>query len=51
MMAFPADFSYWPFAAVMFVSGIGGGLFASPNTASIMNSVPLVTGERLRGCG
>ena len=24
----------------MFVSGIGGGLFASPNTASIMNSVP-----------
>ena len=40
MMAFPANFSYWPFAAVMFVSGIGGGLFASPNTASIMNSVP-----------
>jgi hypothetical protein len=40
MMAFPANFSYWPFAAVMFVSGVGGGLFASPNTASIMNSVP-----------
>ena len=40
MMAFPADFAYWPFAAVMFVSGIAMGLFASPNTASIMNSVP-----------
>jgi MFS family permease len=40
MMVFPANFSYWPFAAVMFVSGIGGGMFASPNTASIMNSVP-----------
>jgi MFS family permease len=40
MMTFPANFSYPPFAAVMFVSGIGGGLFASPNTASIMNSVP-----------
>ena len=40
MMTFPANFSYLPFAAVMFVSGIGGGLFASPNTASIMNSVP-----------
>jgi len=40
MMAFPANFSYWPFAAVMLVQGIGGGLFASPNTASIMNSVP-----------
>ena len=24
----------------MFVSGIGGGLFAAPNTSSIMNSVP-----------
>jgi MFS family permease len=40
MMTFPANFSYWPFATVMFISGIGGGLFASPNTASIMNSVP-----------
>jgi len=40
MMTFPANFSYQPFAIVMFVSGIGGGLFASPNTASIMNSVP-----------
>ncbi|MGD0985363.1 MAG: MFS transporter [Acidimicrobiales bacterium] len=40
MMTFPANFSYWPFAVVMFVQGIGGGLFASPNTASIMNSVP-----------
>jgi hypothetical protein len=40
MMLFPANFSYWPFAAVMFISGIGGGLFVAPNTASIMNSVP-----------
>ncbi len=40
MMAFPPNFAYWPFAAVMFVSGIAMGLFASPNTASIMNSVP-----------
>jgi MFS family permease len=40
MMTFPANFSYLPFATVMFVAGIGGGLFASPNTASIMNSVP-----------
>ena len=40
MMTFPADFAYWPFAAVIFVSGVSMGLFASPNTASIMNSVP-----------
>jgi MFS family permease len=40
MMTFPSNFSYPPFGAVMFLSGIGGGLFASPNTSSIMNSVP-----------
>ena len=37
---FQADFAYLPFAAVLFIMGVGNGLFASPNTASIMNSVP-----------
>ena len=36
----PYDFSYLPFAAILFVMGLGGGMFASPNIASIMNSVP-----------
>jgi MFS family permease len=36
----PVDFIYLAFAAVLFVMGIGGGVFASPNMASIMNSVP-----------
>jgi len=40
MMTFPENFNYIPFGAVMLFSGIGGGLFASPNTSSIMNSVP-----------
>jgi len=40
VMAFPANFSYVPFATVMVTMGIAGGLFASPNTSSIMNSVP-----------
>jgi MFS family permease len=40
VMAFPANFSYVPFAFVMATMGIAGGLFASPNTSSIMNSVP-----------
>jgi MFS family permease len=40
VLAFPANFSYLPFAAVMLAMGVGGGLFASPNTSSIMNSVP-----------
>jgi len=34
------DFSYLPFAFILFLMGVGGGLFASPNTALIMNSVP-----------
>ena len=40
VIAFPANFSYVPFAAVMLTMGIAGGMFASPNTSSIMNSVP-----------
>ncbi len=40
LAALPYDFSYLPFAVILFVMGIGSGMFASPNTASIMNSVP-----------
>jgi MFS family permease len=36
----PYDFSYAPFAIIIFVMGLGGGMFAAPNVASIMNSVP-----------
>ncbi|MGD0319007.1 MAG: MFS transporter [Nitrososphaerales archaeon] len=36
----PYDFDYLPFAVILFVMGLGGGMFASPNIASIMNSVP-----------
>jgi len=36
----PYDFNYLQFAIIIFVMGLGGGLFAAPNTASIMNSVP-----------
>jgi EmrB/QacA subfamily drug resistance transporter len=36
----PADFSYPVFAAIIFFNGVAMGLFASPNTAGIMNSVP-----------
>ncbi len=41
----PADFSYWLFAFYIFVVGAGMGLFASPNTSSIMSAVP----ARFRG--
>jgi EmrB/QacA subfamily drug resistance transporter len=36
----PYDFSYPEFALIIFAMGLGGGMFAAPNTASIMNSVP-----------
>jgi EmrB/QacA subfamily drug resistance transporter len=34
------NFSYPIFAAIIFAMGAGGGMFAAPNIASIMNSVP-----------
>ncbi len=41
----PADFSFLPFAIYLFIIGCGMGLFASPNSAGVMNSVP----ARFRG--
>ena len=38
--ALPVDFSYWMFAAALFFNGFGMGLFASPNRAAVMNSLP-----------
>ncbi len=36
----PANFGYPVFAVLLFMLGCGSGLFASPNTSSIMSSVP-----------
>ncbi|MGA2663558.1 MAG: MFS transporter [Nitrososphaerales archaeon] len=36
----PYDFVFLPFAVILFAMGVGNGMFASPNVASIMNSVP-----------
>ncbi len=40
LMLLPADFSFAAFGTLIFLNGVGMGLFASPNTAGIMNSVP-----------
>ncbi|MDA8346811.1 MAG: MFS transporter [Thermaerobacter sp.] len=40
LMGLPANFSYLPFAVVLFFNGIAFGLFSAPNTTGIMNSVP-----------
>jgi MFS family permease len=36
----PVDFVYWQFAGILLLNGIGMGLFAAPNRAAIMNSLP-----------
>src|SRR6185312_5908822 len=36
----PVDFANWDFALVLLLNGVGMGLFASPNRAGIMNSLP-----------
>jgi MFS family permease len=40
LMLLPVDFSYWAFALLIVVNGIGVGMFAAPNSSSIMGSVP-----------
>ena len=36
----PYNFDYWELGVLIFFMGIGNGMFASPNSSSIMNSVP-----------
>jgi len=40
LLLVPVDFHYPAFAALIFASGIGMGLFSAPNAAAVMNSVP-----------
>ena len=40
LMVLPVNFPYWAFAMILVLNGLGAGLFASPNRAQIMNSVP-----------
>ncbi|TWS23799.1 MFS transporter [Tsukamurella sputi] len=47
LIALPVDFAYWAFAAILFVNGVGMGMFGSPNRAVVMNSLPATS----RGSG
>ena len=40
LAALPIDFPYWLFAVLILLNGISNGMFAAPNTSSIMSSVP-----------
>ena len=40
LLFLPYNFEYWQMGLLLFVNGCGMGMFAAPNTAAIMNSVP-----------
>ena len=40
LLLIPTNFGYGWFAALVFLNGLGGGLFAAPNTSIIMSNVP-----------
>jgi MFS family permease len=40
LVLLPIDFSYWMFAALIALNGVGSGLFSAPNTTAVMNAVP-----------
>ncbi|WP_042440260.1 MFS transporter [Streptacidiphilus albus] len=40
LMFLPITFSYWAFALLIALNGIGSGMFSAPNTSAIMSSVP-----------
>ena len=40
LLFIPTNFSYWIFAILVFLNGVGGGMFSAPNSAAVMNSVP-----------
>jgi len=40
LVMIPVNFNYLLFAGLIFLNGLGGGIFTAPNTAAIMSSVP-----------
>ncbi|MFI6356230.1 MFS transporter [Streptomyces sp. NPDC050743] len=40
LLVLPVDFGYGVFATLLLLNGLGQGMFSSPNTSSIMGSVP-----------
>jgi MFS family permease len=49
LMALPTDFPYLPFGLILLLNGVSMGMFASPNRAAVMNSLP--PGDRGAGGG
>ncbi len=40
LLLLPINFAYPAFAAILFLNGVSMGMFASPNRAAVMNSLP-----------
>lgn len=40
LAALPVNFNFYAFATIIFLLGVGQGMFAAPNTTSVMNAVP-----------
>jgi MFS family permease len=40
MALLPLNFQYWQMGVLLYVQGCGMGMFAAPNAAAVMNSVP-----------
>ena len=40
LVMIPVNFDYRVFAVLIFLNGLGGGIFTAPNTAAIMSAVP-----------
>jgi MFS family permease len=40
LMLLPANFTFWTFASLLLLNGIGTGMFSAPNMTGIMNSAP-----------
>jgi MFS family permease len=40
LMLLPVDFHYGLFGTILFLSGVGQGMFSAPNTSAIMSAVP-----------
>ena len=49
LMLLPTNFSYPTFAGILLLNGLSMGMFASPNRAAVMNSLP--AGDRGAGGG
>jgi hypothetical protein len=49
LIVLPVNFSYTWFALILFLNGVGMGLFSSPNSAGVMNSLP--SSQRGAGAG